>query len=434
LNRILLFIWALTIICGFWACTDDTPVGSGILSADDIGIGFTDEVPLSFTQSGPMPLCFNFSNLRSLGILEDENTGRLEASFYVRPLPNPTMINPNFSGASFDSLVLALTLDTTRTYGRGNSNFDFQVFELTESLPFQDTFCTNFSLPIMESQLIGESLRVVPSRIDSIVLPTRLDSMFINNAVTVRLNDLGERIFADSLNNLSAAGLEIITDGLFIRASSFNALVQVNFSDLNTSLVLFYTDSTGNDMTYQYLFSSAFPLTYDHDIAGSLLEETIANGPVEDQYFVNGHGGAMIEVDLSQILEEDFEVINHVGLEVTVTEDRVNDADLFDLPQTLDLFTSVDGMNFVPIEDLRLSVINRLPNLFDGELRNDSARDVMTYEMNITTHVKEMLNGSGQSSIFLQVRDGVQNPNSIIIYGPDHPVNPAKVNITYTKL
>lgn len=71
--------------------------------------------------------------------------------------------------------------------------------------------------------------------------------------------------------------------------------------------------------------------------------------------------------------------------------------------------------------------------VFNGSLDIDNQAEIVKYEMNITNHIKEIFEGNQSSKIYLTVRDRVQNPNSVVIFGPNHPTFPAKLKLTYTK-
>ena len=420
----------LCLIIGLVSCADDTNVGSELLGSEDIAVGFTDEISFSMTQLGPDTLCYSRINFHSLGTLGDDITGSLKSAFYTRPLLNPNLGLPSFQTGTYQSIALALRMDSTRYYGSKSDRFDIDVFELVDEIPFVDTFCLDLDIARRANRL-GSRVDFDAYRGDSIKVKNIRDSSFWTNILYVPLDDnLGRRLFVDTI--FTGSVITEATRGLYVEAVSENAITQIDLLANQSALILTYKDSDGFDRNYQYLFSRGSPMSTIGDISGSRLEEVLLSGSRDETYVLQGLGVASIAIDLSELAASDLEIVNHVALELTVTEERLMDTSAFGLPQSLELLIRDENSGqLVPVSDLETSLISGLNDLFDGSLGSEDGRSV--YTMNITTHVKELLKGTVDPVVYLRIRNSVDTPNSVTVYGPNHPLYPAKLNITFTK-
>jgi hypothetical protein len=58
---------------------------------------------------------------------------------------------------------------------------------------------------------------------------------------------------------------------------------------------------------------------------------------------------------------------------------------------------------------------------------------LLTYKMNLTSHVKNILKGIESTKVYLSVYNNTANPTRTILYGPQHSSYPVKLRVTYTK-
>jgi len=435
LKRIIDYLFLLTICCGLNSCADDTNVGSDLLGSEDIEVLFTDDFDLTMNQEGPIPFGYNRLLFHSLGTLDDSAFGSFQSSFSVRPELSSFSAFPNFTGATYDSAALVLKIDTSRYYGNPRALFDIEVFELLESIDDIDTFQTD-QVFMMSQDPIGSITRLVPGDLDStLFLDTRGDSTYLQDVILIKLNrQFGGRIFADMENNNTASGFASLLDGLFVKSSSSNSIVQIDLRDAASSLTFFYKDSTGTAANFPYRFSSDNPVTFAYDLGSSIVAQTIDDGPLDNQYYIQGHAGSIVELDISDINRLDDPFVNHASIEVTVQGDSFIDTSLFAWPLALDILTREEDGSFRQVIDLELgNTTGTLDGVFEGGLVIDAEENIARYEMNITTHLKEVLKGTNTPILYLTVRNRVQNPNSLIIFGPDHPTYPARLKLTYTK-
>ena len=375
----------------------------------------------------------NFIRRHSLGTLDGPLFGDLSASFYARPV---LALAPVFEGGTLDSVALALRIDTSRTYGLRNAQHNIRVFHLSESLDNIDSLSTDEILAF-DPEPIGILDRLDPSEIDSFAILdvfTR-DSMFIDGLIRVPIDqEFGQMIFDDNLNNGDVIGFQSLINGFYVTSTSNNSLLQLDLSDLNSSLLFFYKDSLGTERNFTYPFGSQAPVIFEYDIAGTLLEETIADSLNESTLFVQGHTGTILEIDISDILRERERFVNLATLEFYVNQEITFDTARFALPDGLDIFVMDERGELVPIIDLEIGINSgQVGGIFNGLRETRISEGVVMYQLNITNFVKELFGGSeDRTTLYLLVRNRVESPNNVILNGTDHPEFPATLRLTYT--
>jgi len=427
-------------LLGISSCADDTEVGSGLLGNNDLEVIFLDDFDLALRQLGPSPLPqiglgLPFEQRHSLGSVENPEFGTLSASFHIRPqLPNNS-IAPNFENATLDSVALILKVDTTLFYGDPRSFHNISVFNLEETYINSDTISTD-RLLTRSLVPIGESERVVLSELDSIPLlgPTGLTTFF-SDALSITLNRrFGANIFQDNERNNNQEGIAELINGFYVASESGNAIAQFDLNDEVSSLLFFYKDSLGFDRNFPYRLGSYHPAFFEYDISGSNLDQALQDDSADDRFFLQGHAGATIEIDISDVLTVEDPFINLVTLEFFVDQKSLIDSTRFNYPVEVDLSTVSSNGLLTPVVDLSIGQeLGQTFGIFNGSLSIDNQAEIVRYEMNITNHVKDVFRGLQSPILYLTVRDRVQNPNSVVLFGPNHPTFPTKLKLTYTK-
>lgn len=443
MRKIQSLVFTLSFLCLLFSCADQTDVGSGLLGSEDLEVTFTDDFDIVFTQIAPAPLtqsrALNADRTHSLGTLTSAAFGESSASFYVIPTVAANTIAPDFRGSFLDSIALTFQVDTSSLYGNPLAFHDIEVFELEERIVDLDTILTDQTFSIKDEPL-GVVNRFVPGFLDSILLlDSDGDTMYAPNVLRIPLNrtrfGFGQKIFSDTLNNNTAEGLNSILNGFYVRSTSNNSLLQLNLNDAFSSLIFYYRDSSLTNQNYPYRFDDLRPQNFSYDISGSEVEQNIATPTPDGLFYLQGQAGTTIEIDISDVKQKfDDPFINFASVEIFVQQDGLFDNALFPYPPALDLFVYTENGDFIPVIDLGIGQIGgQTAGVFDGEAIEDGNSVIFKYEMNITNHLKEIFKDTQPSKLYLIVRDRVQTPNSLILYGPDHPTLGAKLKLTYTK-
>lgn len=448
MSKLSLFSLTLVLIVGLSSCADNTEVGSGLLSSEDLEIVEINDFDLKIKHIGPTPLQLNrtlavdggvlpgsFPSFLAIGELEDPIFGKMKSSIFVRPY-RPFL--PEFEDATYDSVVLALQVDTTGFYGDRNTAHDLEVFLLEESFDRVDPIPTDRSFDV-NPRTLGSRLSVRANQLGSKLILDRLgdSTTTAQDLLVIPLRpSFGEGIF----NNSDI----LIDDGLFreeilgfkVVSTTDNALFRVDPGSSNSAMIIYYTAADGSPMNYLFPLSVGVdntPLLYEYDITGSAMEMAIEDSTDQTNLYLQGHAGTTAALDISDILREQDKFINLATLEFFVNAEGL-DTTRFAIPEAISLATKDSSGTLIPIIDLSVSLSDsRIPFVFGG-LKESREGELTKYEMNITNHVKAMFDGTeGLSTLYLTVRNRVQNPNRVILYGPDHPTYPIKLNLTYTK-
>lgn len=420
------------------SCADDTEVGFGLLNSEDLEVVFEDDFNIQMRHIEPTPIKqFNLPStvsgyLHSLGTLENEYFGKSTAEFYV--IPAVLGIVPDFTFGTLDSAFLALKVDPSQFYGDPEGVFDIEVYELSESMGLIDSVLTNRSFT-SNPEPLGVLSRFVPADLDSILTyDTRGDSLYATDVVSIPLNRrFAAGIFIDTANNTSTGGLSLLTNGFVVRATSNNSLLRVDLNNEVSSLLFYYQDSSGVTRNYPYRFGFPRPMNVRYDLESSQLQSALDNDVNSELFFLQGHGGATVEIDVSDVLKVADPFVNHAGLQLFAEREGIVDTSEFALPESLDLYKKNEDGSFEFITDLEIASTSGLTSVFDGNIDLDNPNMIISYEMNITSYIKELFDGEESSKLYLRVRNRVQTPNALIFYGPDHPTHPIKLKLTYTK-
>ena len=88
----------------------------------------------------------------------------------------------------------------------------------------------------------------------------------------------------------------------------------------------------------------------------------------------------------------------------------------------------------MPILDLEIAInTGQIGGIFNGFRQTRIDDNTVKYQLNITNFVKELFRGvEDRTTLYLIIRNRVETPNNVILYGPDHPDFPATLRLTYT--
>lgn len=434
----MVFHW-LCIICivlASVACSDDTEVGYGLLSQEELDVQFKEDLPLVMKtiDSGPYRTyttgVFVLPSL-TIGQTEDPIFGSLTSDIYFSPslLTNQPL---EFSGGTYDSIVLTIRIDTSLYYGSTDAEHNLRIHQLTNPIT-NDTLRSDASFDVLSNSL-GSVDGVIPSNIDTVLVPSQTDSTFIKELDIIRIpldNALGRSLFADSIAHTSTLALREIFPGFRISDETSNSL----FGIRNTSFVtLYYHNAAGAFREYRY-FLNGGPYTphIQHDYAGTPIESLI-DVPVsgEQSLYLQGLSGPDVSIDVSAIHDLDNILINHATLEFYLEEQGGRDTLLFPYADQLILQTQGES-GLIDIEDVVIAGGLSDRRFFGGIRQQDATKNVFKYEMSITTHLINVFRGRQEDIIYLRIGNKLINPATTILYGPNHPEFPAKLKLTYTK-
>ncbi len=426
------------------ACSVATPVGSGLLSDEDLEVVFEDDFNLSASTVISEPTITyttqnNFIQRHLVGEFNDPVFGRTSSAFYFQMGYFQNLI-PNFEGARLDSGILMLQLDSTFFAGDLESDLNFELFRLLEDISSLDTITSDAVFEVGEEPLgVLENYSASEGRTFRFFDPLLNDTLEFSNVIRIPLNNNfnSEVLSIDGDEAPASEDLISIFNGFFLRASTDQSAMlsfDVSFNALQSFYSLYYTDTLNISRVYNYPLGFDRPIVFDHDYTGTAVTEAL-DVPVagNDPLYIQGLNGVDIEVDISDMLSiNDNILLNHAELEITLaTEDTDNPN--FPPSLSLGLYRLDNNGRLIEIEDLVISelLIGR-EILFDGVLNTTGTES--TYSFNFTAHAKGVLDGINTTTIFISVFNKAEDPSRTIVYGPDHDTSPMKLNLTFTRL
>ena len=426
------------------ACSDSTPVGSVLLGNEDLEVVFEDDFDLSATTVITEPTLTYTAQNNSIqrhlvGQFNDPVFGASQSSFYFQMQYFGDLI-PNYEGATLDSGVLMLQLDTTFFAGDSVSNLDFEVFRLTEDISSLDSINSDAVFSI-QGDALGrlENYSPVDGRIFRFFDPQFLDTLEFANVIRVPIGDdfSSEVLTIDGNEAPTSAELVPIFNGFLLTAETEqSAMVSFDISilALQSFFSLYYTGPDSIARVYNYPLGFDRPIVFEHDYTGTVIPDVL-NVPVggNDPLYLQGLNGVDVQVDISDMLRiNDNIILNHAELEITLATEDTQNPD-FPASPSLGLYRMDSNGRLVEIEDLELADLRGSREVvFDGTLNTTGTES--TYSFNFTTHAKGILDGIDTGIIYISVFDKGADPSRTIVYGPDHDTSPMKLNLTFTRL
>ena len=426
------------------ACSDSTPVGSVLLGNEDLEVVFEDDFDLCATTVITEPTLTYTAQNNSIqrhlaGQFNDPVFGASQSSFYFQMQYFGDLI-PNYEGATLDSGVLMLQLDTTFFAGDSVSNLDFEVFRLTEDISSLDSINSDAVFSI-QGDALGrlENYSPVDGRIFRFFDPQFLDTLEFANVIRVPIGDdfSSEVLTIDGNEAPTSAELVPIFNGFLLTAETEqSAMVSFDISilALQSFFSLYYTGPDSIARVYNYPLGFDRPIVFEHDYAGTVIPDVL-NVPVggNDPLYLQGLNGVDVQVDISDMLRiNDNIILNHAELEITLATEDTENPD-FPASPSLGLYRMDSNGRLVEIEDLELADLRGSREVvFDGTLNTTGTES--TYSFNFTTHAKGILDGIDTGIIYISVFDKGADPSRTIVYGPDHDTSPMKLNLTFTRL
>ena len=426
------------------ACSDSTPVGSVLLGNEDLEVVFEDDFDLSATTVITEPTLTYTAQNNSIqrhlaGQFNDPVFGASQSSFYFQMQYFGDLI-PNYEGATLDSGVLMLQLDTTFFAGDSVSNLNFEVFRLTEDISSLDSISSDAVFNIQEDALGRlENYSPLDGRIFRFFDPQFLDTLEFANVIRVPIGDdfSSEVLTIDGNEAPTSAELVPIFNGFLLTAETEqSAMVSFDISilALQSFFSLYYTGPDSIARVYNYPLGFDRPIVFEHDYAGTVIPDVL-NVPVggNDPLYLQGLNGVDVQVDISDMLRiNDNIILNHAELEITLATEDTQNPD-FPASPSLGLYRMDSNGRLVEIEDLELADLRGSREVvFDGTLNTTGTES--TYSFNFTTHAKGILDGIDTGIIYISVFDKGADPSRTIVYGPDHDTSPMKLNLTFTRL
>ena len=432
------FLFLIVLFIG--ACEDPIQLGAGLVQGEVNDPEFTDTIDLvARTIMADPPITFrnssSFSNSTYLvGEINDPVFGRYSSVAYFDAFLSNSF--PELENSVIDSVILVLALDSLGQYGDENEVHNLELYQLEDVLDVEsgDTLLSDLRLEYSPTPLgsfsgtinFEDSLTVYSPTVDTLIqippeLRVPLDVSF------------WDPVARDTLINASNETLaEYLKGFALVSTTAQNSMVGLGLSG-NAARVDFYYTTVIPPDTAKAIFSIFNGLNkhsyFEHDYSGTEVEAAIGDSINQEYIYLHSMAGVNIEFDLAPLLDLTNDVvINNAVLELSVKEDDP----LY--PPINRLLASYynDGVLFV-VEDIALSSDFRF---FGGRVNKINIDGIKydQYNLNITNHLNNLLNGSiTETDLIISSFSTQEQARRSVIYGRDNQVQPARLKLIITK-
>jgi len=454
-------LFLLMAFAAFFSCSDPALIGSELLQEDQANLQFTTGTPVQ-AKSFDGTALQTYSPFASLqlrrhlfGNFEDPLMGTTEASIYTQ-IALGAQTPPSLPIRSFDSIVLSLAYDTLGGYGNIAEEYGLEVYQVTEDMSniadyFSDqTFLTsdtpigtlNFIPAFNQRVMIKE---YTTNNVDG-------DTLSADPHVRIHLkNEALEAILSDTINYQGNVAFQNAFKGMHIRPTSAtnSGLLSFDFSNPISRISLYY--KVGSDLKeFQFDFNAgnARVLNLAKDQEGSFAAPFL-NGSSDSLLFLQGMAGANTEITFPDLSGLENIVVNKAELELTVASIDGDNPTLYPLTSQLvaSQLNNADGEILI---DVRSALFANAPirtEVFGGipVVEEENGVTLTKYKINISGYFQQIVEGTAvngfnlssgveQTSFYFQLPPKPSDPSRVVFYGPNHPVHPLKLNLTYTEL
>jgi len=439
-----LFVLAVSLMS---SCTKSSSVGSELLAGDQVDVEFTDTLTLRMRTSledslivhDPFRTGSPFS-FYSLGDFNDPAFGNVKASIYTQLRASSAILidAAEFETATLDSIVLSLVYNNDGFYGAADETYTISVHRLTEDMDPFSTYYSNQEFEYDPTPLVTRTFQANP--IDSVIL----GSNTFGSAPQLRIplsTELGNE-FLSQQDTILTDDLNFIDffKGLYIKADTeTDGIMSFDLSSGSSSLSIYFTVQ-GNDGAEQKRFTYSFnsPLiakltNMDHTFTAA-IDDAIAGGYAEGakQIYLQALAGPIAEIAIPYADEISGTIINKAELEFTISVQNTED---FPYPEQIILASRDDDGNLLIIRDVEFALNKGNTSLFGGQVETTTSGTLQqVYKMNIAAAFQDMADGLENKNLFLRILPKQEQASRVILYGPEDPQYPAKLNLTYTRL
>lgn len=460
-----------TILTLFFSCAEPTTIGSELQELVDVET--TDTLSLIMTTIREDSLEIFTPNVNTAfstflcGNYNDDILGRTSASIFtqlrVGPAPDTFFNSQDINTMTvLDSLILHLPYDHRAFYGDPEEEYTFEVYQMTEDMNIGDTYYSNTTFTY-DPTVIGQ---VTFKRPSSDTDTTIVDLPASNTSVSVRSHlripmDLafGQQFLdlpvGDSTLNETEDLLRFIK-GLHIKSVNEDAgMIGLNLNQLATSSDSANTRSVGAELTFYYhyttkaidgstdtivynehsLFTSSSSDQYIAKTTNATAQfspevEAAFDQPVtgDDVLYTQALIGPTIKFEIPYIEEFKDQIINKAELIVTVASP---DDENRDSPLQMVVATRASDGTYEVIDDVLFAINRGTFEIFGGRAEENGS--IRQYSFNLSAEFQKLIDVKNEP-LFLQIFLKEEQVSRMTIYGPDHSLYPAKLDLIYTKL
>ena len=380
----------------------------------------------------------------TLGSYKDSEFGKVTTSIYTQVSLSSTSIDFNYYKDKADSIVL--TMAYTGLFSRDTNiksmNMNIAVYEITEAFDDSASYYSNSTLQHSSTPIVSKTIRIAPK--ESVILGTDTLSAHLRvnlgSTFLQRIVNSGE--FSSNqnfLNNLK---------GLYIKLTTTDEHGMIAYFDMYSSIsgmMLYYQDDNNKTQKYNFVFDEdSRRFTHvDYDFSSSQIsrfsskrksskDSISCNDSIgtASKIYLGTLGISMAKLDIKDLIQwykdstQKLGMFNQAMLILPVNKEYIESVGINNVPARIICYRKDSDGNLVYIHDAYTS------ESYMGTYDKTSN----SYRMRITSHLQNYLNGNIPSSeIYLIPDSKTSTANRVVLNGPKHATNPAKLEIIYTR-
>lgn len=386
-------------------CTEPTELAGDLVKDQESNFHSVDSLPLAVKTvvSDDSLRVFYYTtvpfalNRYYLGVLDDPIFGQDTSEIISLFGPSPGNYGSKFDGATVDSVILTIVLDSAWFYGDPTAMQSIEVFRLQEVMALDSSYYQFQDFPT-EPTPIGQLLDFVPNLTSRSIV---IDYDTVEEKLAyIRIpldNSIGEEILGlDSIDFTTAEKFSERFKGLKIKAQSSTGLMALKLTANYTGIDVFYQTPSEDSLILPIFpfrgYATSEHLAQNH--SGAVVESYL-DVPNASNFFVQAHGGLNMEIELPDMTSLGDIIVNKAILEFTLADLMEDDTATYSiLPQLI--LTDTLGHE---IPDW-----NPLDGRFDGKpkmvVKNGEAR--MVVQMNISSLLQLVQQGSVSNKVVLK--------------------------------
>jgi len=440
--RILISIITLLVIIA--SCNEPSFVGEDLVDGDRIDFEVTEDfvITAAIAPSDSVLVFERFDRLSThrIGQYEHPYFGQVRAEIAIQVVPQIIVIDTSET-IIIDSVILALQYNTAGFYGDTTLSTTLNVFRLNEFYEPRDPYYSNHQFsydPMPVGQLSNFSpkptkpiLRVIEGEdgTDTTQLAPQL-RIPIDNAIGLELLGLDSTALAgDSLFLTKFNGFYLST------SDQAACLMGFHVDNPRTQLIIYYRGD-GEVRQRRFVPETNFltAQVYQHSYQSAEVGDII--NIEQDQTMVfQGLTGLGTRLKIEGLEQLEGALINQARLRIYLDDlNETTDDIVRTIPRLLMFKEDAEGA-LSSIEDVRIEQSAQTSVNFGGLLEDRQiGNDTLTvYEMNITSHLQEVLRKGENPSLFLRANNTANLMGNSRAFGPGHPEFPIELRVIYTK-
>lgn len=446
LQSVALFALAFFLLTLF-SCNDPTTIGSDLLAGDQLDVNFTDTLTIrawstrqdSIKTYDPNPLSSGYAFF-PCGDFLDPIFGRSIARINARLSLNTSP--PDFRDVTVDSIVLILPYESKQAYGKFNEVFKLEVRELDEKLPDSTSFFSNREMKLKDAAIgykeftavVSDSVTVMEPKADTVILQKYAAHL----RIPLHESFVQAFLAADSAKFASNSAFRDFFKGFQVRPpeSSPGNSGLLNFN-LRSSLagfqVYYHKDSTYAQYKFPIFSTDIISAEFRHDYTGAFVQNYLDGSSARNDslLFMQGMSGLNFDLEIPYIASLGKVVVNRAEIVLPIIR-LAEDDPAYDPVDQIIVAEVVNDTVQRTIDDVIYSINRAGDNfsyLFGGIVQSDG-----TYRINISAHFQDLLTRPETSKkmrfiVYLKQ----EKASRVVLGGPTHSTQPAKLRLSFTK-